>query len=844
MNDDDAPTVTCPGNTTVNTLTGNTCAISIPNYVAMLSPTDNCTASGSIVEAQSVPAGTYSTGVFHGAVVTVNYTATDGASPANTVTCTVYVTVNAPEAEVRGNGVAIADGDNAPDLADHTNMGGTTLGNPITRTFTVHNTGGLPLTVSSIGNSNTVHFAVGPLAPSGPIAAGQSATFTVEFKALSVGNQTATITVNTDDCNEGAYDFAIAGSVGCVPPSVTACPGAQNVNATAGQCGAVVNYTATFFANPAADVSYAFTGATTGNGNGTGSGATFNKGTTTVTLTAANTCGTTSCVFVVAVTDTQAPTVSCPPNQTVHTSSNGTGDCTGGYTLSDPMVENCPGGTWSASFTGNANGNPANLTNRPDGGSEGPISFSKGATTVSLSASDAVGLTATPCTFTVTVVDNELPSITCPANISRQTDPNTCGAAVSFTTPTPTDNCGGATVTQTAGPASGTVFPAGASTSVSFRAVDAGGLSTSCSFTVTVTDNQTPTIACPGNISRPADAGQCMASVSYPTPAASDNCALPSGQPQWVSGGTGHVTGSPNSSATFAKGPTTVTWRATDAAGLSKTCTFRVVVSDTQAPSLTCPAAINLTTPSNACSATTTFAAPTFTDNCAPTSGTAVRVSGLPSGSAFPVGTSNVVFQATDAAGLTRRCTLTVTVTDNQPPVIACPPSVTATGAGTPCVREVFYAQPTASDNCTGPLTPFLVSGLSSGSIFPAGSTTNTWRAVAPNGQSSECAFTVTVNCPGSRANGATSRSAVLMDLALSPNPAKNAVYFTVQGMTDRSGELIVLDALGRVVLRQDLAEGDQTGQFDVSNWPSGLYRVTVQTPSGVLTKALVVRRE
>jgi hypothetical protein len=99
VNDDDPPVVTCPSATTViNTNAGASCEITIPNYVALLSPTDNCTASGSIVEAQTIPAGAYTTGVYHGATITVQYTATDSANPTNSTTCTVVITVNDDDA--------------------------------------------------------------------------------------------------------------------------------------------------------------------------------------------------------------------------------------------------------------------------------------------------------------------------------------------------------------------------------------------------------------------------------------------------------------------------------------------------------------------------------------------------------------------------------------------------------------------------------------------------------------------------------------------------------------------------------------------------------------------------
>ena len=53
-------------------------------------------------------------------------------------------------------------------------------------------------------------------------------------------------------------------------------------------------------------------------------------------------------------------------------------------------------------------------------------------------------------------------------------DAGVCGASASWTAPTVTDNCPGATIAQTAGPSSGSLFPAGVTT-VTYTATDAPG---------------------------------------------------------------------------------------------------------------------------------------------------------------------------------------------------------------------------------------------------------------------------------------------------------------------------------------------------------------------------------
>src|SRR5439155_25984278 len=113
------------------------------------------------------------------------------------------------------------------------------------------------------------------------------------------------------------------------------------------------------------------------------------------------------------------------------------------------------------------------------------------------------------------------PPLTCPANITRSTDPGQCSAVVNYTTPSASDNCPGVTVGCT--PASGSTFPKG-TTTVTCTATDASSNTSSCTFTVTVNDTQQPSLSCPANITRNADVGQCSTVVNYTTPTASDNC--------------------------------------------------------------------------------------------------------------------------------------------------------------------------------------------------------------------------------------------------------------------------------------------------------------------------------
>jgi HYR domain. len=107
------------------------------------------------------------------------------------------------------------------------------------------------------------------------------------------------------------------------------------------------------------------------------------------------------------------------------------------------------------------------------------------------------------------------------------------------------------------------------------------------------------------------------------------------------------------------------------------------------------------------------------------------------------VGVTTNTFRATDAAGNTALCTFTVTVNDTQNPVITCPTNIIATTPIGSCVAVVNYTV-TATDNCPG-VTTALQSGLASGSSFPLGVSTVTWRATDASGNTATCSFTVTV---------------------------------------------------------------------------------------------------
>jgi hypothetical protein len=106
--------------------------------------------------------------------------------------------------------------------------------------------------------------------------------------------------------------------------------------------------------------------------------------------------------------------------------------------------------------------------------------FPVGVTTVTYTATDAQGLTATS-SFTVTVTDNELPTITAPADVTVTAALNTCTATATLGSATTADNCGVATTTNNA-PAT---FPIG-NTTVTYTVTDVNGNVATATQVVTV----------------------------------------------------------------------------------------------------------------------------------------------------------------------------------------------------------------------------------------------------------------------------------------------------------------------------------------------------------------------
>jgi hypothetical protein len=175
----------------------------------------------------------------------------------------------------------------------------------------------------------------------------------------------------------------------CTTPVFTNTINNVSVNAVAG-CTATATYSVGVSGTPEPAVNYTFSGATTGSGSGTGSGSVFNSGTTTVVITATNSCGTvTAASFTVIVSDATAPVITTAvANQTF---------CVTTATYTIPAIaatDNCS----VASVTYQVSG----ATNRSGTGANASGAFNAGVSTITWTVKDASNNTTT-ASATVTV---------------------------------------------------------------------------------------------------------------------------------------------------------------------------------------------------------------------------------------------------------------------------------------------------------------------------------------------------------------------------------------------------------------------------------------------------------
>ncbi|XP_033122072.1 hyalin-like [Anneissia japonica] len=241
--------------------------------------------------------------------------------------------------------------------------------------------------------------------------------------------------------------------------------------------------------------------------------------------------------------------------------------------------------------------------------------------------------------------DIENPVLTCPGNYSADTPPGEATKTVEEFNVTVEDNSGETPVITSDFPVNGT-FGIGL-TVVTYQATDSSGNGGMCTVTVTIYDMENPNITCPTSETVMTDDGLPTAVYNY-TVVVLDNsdedispvCSMQSGFP-------------------FPIGETIVECNATDSSNNFASCSFMVDVEDQEPPVINCPSNIFMQSAVGVSSLLVIWDQVNATDN---SQNPPTITSNYNSNDSFPLGITEVNFNATDGSGNLANCSFTVTI--------------------------------------------------------------------------------------------------------------------------------------------------------------------------------------
>ncbi len=324
----------------------------------------------------------------------------------------------------------------------------------------------------------------------------------------------------------------------------------------------------------------------------------------------------------------------------------------------------------------------------------------------------------------------------------------TNGTTVDYTLPTAITTCGsdGLAVVLSEGLESGQTFPIG-TTTVIYTATDDCGNEEKCSFNIIVKEGDKGNIdfdCKETDITATAIYGAEGTTVEYRIPTAETTCEL--------NGLDVVLTEGFASGQTFPIGTTTVIYTATDDCGNEEKCSFDIIVKEGDKGNIAfnCNNEDIIATAIYGAEGTTVeYRIPTAETTCELNGLKVVLSDGLESGKTFPIGTTTVVYTATDDCGNEEKCSFDITVKEGDSGNITfdCKEEeITATAVFGTEGTTVEYRIPTAETTCElNGLKVVLSDGLESGKTFPIGTTTVTYIATDDCDNKEECTFKVTV---------------------------------------------------------------------------------------------------
>ncbi|SNR72579.1 LamG-like jellyroll fold domain-containing protein, partial [Lutibacter flavus] len=373
-------------------------------------------------------------------------------------------------------------------------------------------------------------------------------TYSVTDTSLNTINVTQTITV------EDTTAPVLSG----LPPDQL------NIPMDVGVCGAIATYTdPTVTDNCDGSVSVIRTDST-----GLNSGDLFPAGTTIISYSAMDdsTNVSTHSFTVTVNADAEAPIINATGDVTTTTSADGTGNCNVSVAIADATFgDNCTGSSIAWVMSGDVTDSGS--------GQVGTYNFPIGITTITYTVTDGAMLTAADV-MTVTVADDEDPTISCPSDQNVNFAANCQFEIPDYTAlANGSDNCDSSlTITQV--PVAGTLISG--TTTITLTATDNFNLTSSCSFQVIPTDSIPPTAICMDYTAVLGPGGTVNINALDLNDGSADNCGI------------ANMTVSPNSFNCGDVGTNTVTFTVYDDEGNSDSCIATVTVEDNTPPIMLC----------------------------------------------------------------------------------------------------------------------------------------------------------------------------------------------------------------------------------------------------------------
>jgi uncharacterized repeat protein (TIGR01451 family) len=421
--------------------------------------------------------------------------------------------------------------------------------------------------------------------------------------------------------------------------------------------------------------------------------------------TAVDSCGNnSSCTQNILVQDTTPPIISCPSDLTLDcpadTSTQVTGFAETTDECSGPVI------TYSDVIT------PGLCTN----------TFSVARTWTS---TDLCG-NSNSCVQTLLVQDTTKPTIDCPADITLNCPADTSVQLTGIASGT--DECNNPPIITysdavTAGNCDNTF-----SIARTWTATDSCGNQLSCVQSIIVQDTTPPIISCPADLTLdcPGDTSAVIAGFAEAT----DECNGPQ-----VTYADVVNPGPCDNTFTVSR-----TWTAVDPCGNSSSCIQSILVQDTIAPIISCPADVTLEFPADTSVANTGSAI--ATDECNDPPALTYRDSIL-AGDCPSVFTVFRIWTATDLCDNESTCISAIFVTDGMAPVITCPDDITLNCPADTTTQNTGVA--TATD-ASGPVqTITYVDNVSPGDCPGTYSVARVWTAVDSCGNNSSCTQNILV---------------------------------------------------------------------------------------------------